>query len=111
MGSNVVTCTFSLLNTESTTRSLVFQWATFLIDDQGNQYEQSTPTQYSLSVDYPGMGRQIYPGVPVNLTLLARNVPDAARTMNASLGYEFHDSPNQIGNGRVLIRSIPIQRR
>ena len=96
---SITTCIFSITNNADAAHHLTFQWMTFLVDDLGDQYQQPRLIW--------GSGDTI-PGIPMNLSIEAPNVPGSARLMNASLSYQIDWGRK---DGKVMIRNIPISQR
>lgn len=102
----VVFCLFTVANKAESIRSLVFSNFTFMVDDQGNQYNSpmmSFGGQRNVSVR-----ADLIPDVAVNLTVEIPGVPSTVNLMNASLAVV------QVGGWggytTVLIRKIPVSR-
>ncbi len=92
-------CTFSITNEAEAAHSVQFEWMSFLVDNMGNQYANNRIVF--------GSG-DLIPGVPMNLSIEARNVASAATLMSASLSYQVDFGRK---DGKVMIRNIPISER
>lgn len=94
------TCFFSITNKSEAAHHVAFEWMTFLVDDQGNQFQMPRITF--------GSG-DLIPDVAMNLSIETQgNVPSSSREMNASLSYQIDWGRKE---GKVMIRSIPISQR
>jgi TolB-like protein len=103
------TCIFGITNKAASVHRVSFGGRTFLVDDQGNQYQPqfvgaSGPFFNNNQVD-------LIPDVTVNLPIEVSNVPVSAKIMNASLSYTLFQRTDQYVPpvwGTVLIKAIPI---
>lgn len=100
-----ISCVFTVTNKADSDREVVITSDTFVVDDQGNQYNQ--PNLAFGGHTGPMADVDLIPDVPVNLTIAPANVPGAVSVLNASVsGY----IANGGGRIRVMIRGIPVSR-
>jgi len=93
------TCSFSITNNSESSHSVEFLWMSFLVDENGHQFQGNRITF--------GSG-DLIPGVAMNLAVEARDVPRASKLMSASLSYQIDFGRK---TGKVMIRNIPISQR
>jgi len=102
-----VACLFTVTDKADSNLRTLMSSQTFMVDDQGNQYNGTTISFGGYTVAGVGCcaSSDLIPDVPANLVVEVANVPRAAQTMNAALAYQAGAY-----NGKVVIRGIPISR-